>query len=252
LSDLTGIICFMLIRLRRWPLLAGGAVYSSWVLAFVLPTGLSQRAAFTSELEATGQPYAWLFRVSDVVAGLLLALGAVAALGWAARAPTRCAPLLVLAVAAVAVTGVTNALTGVFALDCTTSNGRCTRLRTAGVPSSWHHHAHLLISNVSGYAFGVTVVALVLVVVFLRSDVTAARASFLPRGLRRALVLGAGLAALTAIPVSSALWPVSWRGFPQRINEAVESLLFVLLGLWAGRAAPVERPPPVSSQRSRS
>jgi len=243
----------MLIRLRRWPLLVGGVVYSSWVLAFVLPTGLSQRAAFTSELEATGQPYAWLFRASDVVAGLLLALGAVATLGWAARAPTRCAPLLVLAFGAVAVTGVTNALTGVLALDCTTSNGRCTRLRAAGVPSSWHHHAHLLVSNVSGYAFGVTVVALVLVVlVFLRSDAPADGASFLPSGLRRALVLGAGLAALTAIPVSSALWPVSWRGFPQRINEAVESLLFVLLGLWAGRAAPVDRAAPVSSQRSRS
>lgn len=249
----------MLIHLRRWPLLLGGLAYSSWVLAFVLPTGLSQRAAFTSELEAAGQPYAWLFRASDVVAGLLLALGAVAALGWAARAPTRYAPLLVLAFVAVALTGVTNALTGFLPLDCTTSNGRCTRLRSAGVPSSWHHHAHLLISNVSGYAFGVTVVALVLVVLaFLtsdarskaRSEVTADGASFLPSGLRRALLLVAGLAALTAIPVSSALWPVSWRGVPQRINEAVESLLFVLLGLWAGRAARVEQPGPVSSQRS--
>ena len=234
-------------------MLVGGVVYSSWVLAFVLPTGLSQRAAFTSELEATGQPYAWLFRGSDVVAGLLLALGAVAALGWAARAPTRWAPLLVLAFVAVAVTGVTNALTGVLPLDCTTSDGRCTRLRASGVPSSWHHHAHLVISNVSGYAFGVTVVALVLVVlVCLRSDATVDRASFLPSRLRRGFVLVAGLAALTAIPVSSALWPVSWRGFPQRINEAVESLLFVLLGLWAGRAARVERPPPISSQPSRS
>lgn len=58
--------------------LVAAACYSSFLLSPFTHPGLGAERGFVSELEATGQPYAWLYRTSDVLAGccvLILALG---------------------------------------------------------------------------------------------------------------------------------------------------------------------------------
>jgi hypothetical protein len=226
--------------LARWCLLLGGITYSSWALGFLVPTGLSQRAAYASELEAAGQPYGWLFRSSDVVSGLLLAAGALLALRGSARGNDRFAgndgsawawPRILLA--GVVVTGVTTAIAAPLTVDCTSSTGSCTVLRARGVPRSWHDVAHHALSNVAGWGFAATLVALLVLalrdVLILRG--AGRRTERVPdrrltRGVVVALVL---LAAATSSPAGDLFWVASWRGVPQRINEAVESAVFVVL-----------------------
>ncbi|SEM15026.1 DUF998 domain-containing protein [Rhodococcus maanshanensis] len=58
-------------------LLALGAVlYSSWMLEWVLPTGLDPSRAYVSELAALDQPYGFLFRTGDLLTGIVLATAA--------------------------------------------------------------------------------------------------------------------------------------------------------------------------------
>ncbi|WP_157869229.1 DUF998 domain-containing protein, partial [Streptomyces atriruber] len=69
-------------------LLAGALAYSTWPVEVFLPTGLSPRTAYVSELAAEDQPYGTFFRTVDLFAGLLVLAGAVWALlrrsprGW--------------------------------------------------------------------------------------------------------------------------------------------------------------------------
>jgi len=69
-------------------LLALAAVtYSSWVLEFVLPTGLSPTESFLSELEGYGHPFRYVFSAADKIAGLSTLAAAV--VGWSAYAHHR-------------------------------------------------------------------------------------------------------------------------------------------------------------------
>lgn len=93
----------------------GGIAYSSWLLEFVLDTGLDPTNSFLSELAAVGQPHHEVFSTADTVSGSLLVASAVGALilakrrrltniGWAAlivfggatiadaRLPIECVP----------------------------------------------------------------------------------------------------------------------------------------------------------------
>ncbi len=49
-------------------------LYSSWPLGFFLNPNVA-RSAFASQLEATGQPYNWLFIALDILSGLALLVG---------------------------------------------------------------------------------------------------------------------------------------------------------------------------------
>src|SRR5581483_11616700 len=53
---------------------------ASWLWAPLLNSGLSDRLSLISDYETAHQPYAWLFRVSDAAAGLL-----VLGLAWMLR-----------------------------------------------------------------------------------------------------------------------------------------------------------------------
>lgn len=92
-------------RHLRWVavvlLVLGGMGYADWVLQLVLPVRADLATSFISELSAAGQPYAEVFRVSDLVAAIMFGLGA--ALAWAlARSDARVwAPLVLLAACAV-------------------------------------------------------------------------------------------------------------------------------------------------------
>ncbi|MGW7824420.1 DUF998 domain-containing protein [Streptomyces puniciscabiei] len=59
--------------------LSGALLYAAWVAESVLSTGLAPHRAYISELAAHGQPYAELFRTTDLAAGTLVGAGAVAA-----------------------------------------------------------------------------------------------------------------------------------------------------------------------------
>lgn len=65
-------------------LVLGGLAYTNWVLQFVLPVRADLTTSFISELSATGQPFADLFRSADLFGGVLLAAGGAAA-WWSAR-----------------------------------------------------------------------------------------------------------------------------------------------------------------------
>jgi hypothetical protein len=119
----------MSIRVLAGILLAVAAVaYSAWLLVFFLPTGLSLVHAYVSELSADDQPYRWLFRATDAVAGLAL-LASVPVLwrvlpdGWSTR-------LLVLGLVTFGLSVLAGA---VFSLDCASSlSAQCRRHESSG------------------------------------------------------------------------------------------------------------------------
>lgn len=54
-----------------------GISYSSWVLEFVLHTGLDPATSFLSELSAVGKPYREVFGNADTVTGVLALVGSI-------------------------------------------------------------------------------------------------------------------------------------------------------------------------------
>lgn len=59
-----------------WIGLVGALVYSSWPLGFILNPAVSHHA-FASQLEASNQPYNWLFILLDILCGIALLVGGV-------------------------------------------------------------------------------------------------------------------------------------------------------------------------------
>lgn len=97
--------------------------YSSFLLSpWTHPSGAASRG-FISELEAPGQPYAWLYRSSDVLAGagILIAAWAV---GQLIRGRRWSAP----AVALLGLTGVSSILDAATSMRCDpAASARCSR-----------------------------------------------------------------------------------------------------------------------------
>lgn len=58
----------------------GAVLYSSWLLEWVLPTGLDPSRAYVSELAALDQPYGLIFRTGDLLTGIVLTVAAGLAL----------------------------------------------------------------------------------------------------------------------------------------------------------------------------
>ncbi|MFC9557576.1 DUF998 domain-containing protein [Rhodococcus sp. NPDC056960] len=68
-------------------LILGAVGYASWLLEFVLDTGIDPLRGFASELAAADQPYGFWFRSSDLVTGCIVAVAGVLGLsrysrGW--------------------------------------------------------------------------------------------------------------------------------------------------------------------------
>ena len=59
-----------------WIGIVAALVYSSWPLGFILNPAVSHHA-FASQLEASSQPYNWLFILLDVLCGLALIVGGI-------------------------------------------------------------------------------------------------------------------------------------------------------------------------------
>jgi hypothetical protein len=228
------------IRWARVALILGGLTFSSWPLAYLVPTGLNQTSTFASEYEASGHPWAWLFRLFDLVSGLLIGVGAT--LAWPAADAYRARWPMRTVYVATAVIGYSLVLTGSLPVDCSDSDGQCRARRQAGVGASWHDVAHHLISDGSGSAFSVALLALVVAVAIGSAGPWA----------RRSAVILALLALSTSELFGTLLWPAANQGVPQRFDEAVESIFFLVLAADLGRAPdggarvrrPSQTPPP--------
>ncbi|MBT2528080.1 DUF998 domain-containing protein [Streptomyces sp. ISL-99] len=134
----------------------GATVYTAWVLEAVLATGLDPLRTYVSELAAADQPFGGLFRVTDLVAGLLILAGAL----WAF---VRCRPRGLWDVtgwAALAVFGAATAADSRLPLSCApTVDAACAVREAAGfVPAT--HAAHAWSSSIASTAAVVAVVAL--------------------------------------------------------------------------------------------
>jgi hypothetical protein len=203
----------------------GALTYNSWPLAYVVDTGLHQTSTFASEYEAIGHPWAWLFRAADVVTGLFIGVGAVAAFPWTRSLPLRWLMRVVLI--ATAVIGFTTAITGSLPVDCSYSNGQCRAIRAAGHTQSWHDLAHHTISDGSGSAFSIALSVLVIAVAL-----GAAAASA-----HRWAVLLLVLALSTSSVFGDLFWSPARQGIPQRLDEVVEALFVLVLAIDLDRPA---------------
>ncbi|MFF0629678.1 DUF998 domain-containing protein [Streptomyces sp. NPDC004296] len=125
-------------------LLLGALAYTAWVLELVLATGLDPVRAYVSELAAADQPLGGLFRATDLVAGLLVLVGALTALATTERRPWTVAGFC-----ALALFGAATALDSRLPLSCApTSDPVCAARETAGlVPAT--HTAHAVSSTLA-------------------------------------------------------------------------------------------------------
>lgn len=131
-------------------LLLGALAYTAWVLELVIATGLDPVRAYVSELAAADQPLGGLFRATDLVAGLLVLVGALTALAAPARfATTNRRPWTMAGFCALALFGAATALDSRLPLSCApTSDPVCAARETAGlVPAT--HTAHAVSSTLA-------------------------------------------------------------------------------------------------------
>lgn len=127
-------------------LLAGALAYSTWSVEVFLPTGLSPRTAYVSELAAEDQPYGTFFRTVDLFAGLLVLAGAV----WALTVrPTPRTWLSAVGWAGLALFGAATVADSRLPLSCaaTADPGCLARVRAGEVP--WTHSAHTVSSSLA-------------------------------------------------------------------------------------------------------
>jgi hypothetical protein len=77
-------------------LVAAGVAYADWVLQLFVPVQADVMTSFISELSATDQPHHLLFRIADLIGGVLLV--AAGTLAWLSsrRWPATWVPLIVL------------------------------------------------------------------------------------------------------------------------------------------------------------
>jgi hypothetical protein len=137
---------------------SGGVLYAAWFLQWAVPTDLSATSSYISELSATDQPHHWLFRTTDLLAGLSLVLGSVAAMSSTPRSRwmlTGWASLLLFGVSTIA-----DSLTP---LSCApTASESCRRLTEHAKPGGTVS-LHLFTSVAEDLFFGVAMLSLMIV-----------------------------------------------------------------------------------------
>ncbi|GAA1969525.1 hypothetical protein GCM10009754_48760 [Amycolatopsis minnesotensis] len=105
-------------------LVLAGVAYSAWLLAYVLPVGLSLVHAYVSELAAGDQPYRLLFRTTDRIAGAAMVAAAVL---LAVRAPRR--PACFFALGGLFLFGLSVVVDASSSLDCASAASEACRIK---------------------------------------------------------------------------------------------------------------------------
>ncbi|MFJ2769995.1 DUF998 domain-containing protein [Streptomyces sp. NPDC087300] len=123
-------------------LLLGALAYSTWLVEALLPTGLSTLSSYVSELAAEDQPYGTFFRTADLLGGLFVLMGAVAALVWLPRRAVT-----TVGWAGLVLFGAATVADSRLPLSCApTADAACVARERAGeVP--WTHAAHAFSSS---------------------------------------------------------------------------------------------------------
>ncbi len=124
--------------------IAAIALYNNWLLGFFLNPQAMLAGATTSELGASGQPWNGLFRILDIVAGLLFLLGAGAVVSLATTKRLRATLLF-----AVLVLGVSTIVESFIPLNCSSALDKiCSQKERLGL-LSWQNNFHMIESVVS-------------------------------------------------------------------------------------------------------
>ncbi|MEU5895766.1 DUF998 domain-containing protein [Streptomyces venezuelae] len=210
-------------------LLAGALAYSTWPAEMLLPTGLSPRTAYVSELAAEDQPYGTFFRTVDLLAGLLVLAGAV----WASTARrTRAGRLPAVGWAGLALFGAATAADSRLPLSCaaTADPGCLARERAGDVP--WTHTAHAVSSSL---AVAGALVGMVLLTVAARRRAASWRALARTGPFLVALELVATGWTLTSIAAFEAGLGTWGLGIGQRLQVLAIAVWLVVLA-WSAAA----------------
>lgn len=195
-----------------------GLCYSSFLLAPVLRPGVPNHG-FVSELEFPGQPFAWFFRLTDVVAGLAVL---ILTLGLAAR--VRLGRAGTVGLGLLALTGLASVLDGASSMGCDPfHDAACARAEQSvggllGQLSALHSDTGL--AGFAGAAAGA---------ILLGAKVYDRRpAPGLAQILLGILVAGCGLADLVLLLAGRDL------GGVERVRTVATSAWFVVLGMLLG------------------
>lgn len=142
-------------RRGRILVVAGALWYSAWILAPTLGSHLNGLHSYVSEVAATGQPYALLFRATDLAAGLCLTVGTVR--WW--RATRRPGWTGHAVFAGILVLGVATMADSLLPLSCTpTADAACAfREQSGSVPLT--HAAHAWSSGIADTGAAIAVIA---------------------------------------------------------------------------------------------
>lgn len=213
-------------RRARLIVIGGAVLYSTWLIASLLGSELSPLTSFVSEVGASGQPYAKLFRATDLLSGTALVVAG--ALAWRAARP---APWTARgALIGVLILGAATMCDALMPLSCTpTADAACAAREAAGlVPFT--HVGHAVSSGIAGFGGVVAVLGWAL----WRGSEGADGRTPLPRRFDGArLALGAGLAFLlaTAWTLAAMLEPALYLGLAQRAQIIALTLWLVLVAL---------------------
>lgn len=195
-------------------LFVSAVLYSAWILEYFLNNGIDPVHAYTSELAAYDQPFGWLFRLCDLVAGILVVVASVLGLK---RSGNR------LMWTALVVFGSATALDSQWALSCAPSgDDACAAAEDAGtVPLT--HTLHTVSSSAASAAALVAVAAFAWSV---RSD-----------GLLGRVAVGAAIAlGVATVWTVAAISLNSTVGLAQRVQVLLFVFSLVILAVTQHRA----------------
>ncbi|GAB3133940.1 hypothetical protein GCM10027289_24700 [Tsukamurella serpentis] len=187
----------------RLVLLLGAAFYSAWIIAPLLGSTLSPLHSYVSEVGAAGQPYAQLFRSTDILAGTCFVIAA--ALAWRAARPTALWPRLGLI--GVIVLGTATICDALMPLSCTPTADAACAAREAAYQVPLTHMGHAVSSGIAGFGGVVAVLAWWL---------WRRRTGF--DGARARLAVGAGFLVTTVWTLAAMPAPVLYLGLAQRLQ----------------------------------
>lgn len=140
-------------RVSAGLMMLGGLFYSVWLLELLLPTKLSPRTSYVSELGANGEPHALLFRMGDTLAGVSMTVAGLVALLLLRRSPSwrheRWAFRLL------ALFGLATVADSLCPMSCVATRDAECAAREASWQVPWTHLAHTGTSTVAVTALGV-------------------------------------------------------------------------------------------------
>lgn len=207
-------------------LVLAGVAYSAWLLAYVLPVGLSLVHAYVSELAARDQPFRFLFRTTDQVAGTAMVAAAVL---LAVRAPRR--PAYFFALGGLFLFGLSVVVDASSSLDCASAASEACRIREDAGAVSAADTVHTISSVVTNFGMVAAVLG----------------AQRLVTGASRALLLAAaGAIAATGLAIvwMEELGPDHYAGLVLQVQLLVVGAVLVTAGI---RLAARKCGPPASS-----